>query len=167
MIDLKEIKNKITAKNNLYCLFIILIIFFLDRYTKLFVLNNFTEDKYYFNDYVNLDLVWNIGIGFGFLSTASSLFYNLITILIGIVILTLFFFLIGSKNFEKIIFSIIIGGATGNFYDRLVYKAVPDFIDLHYENFHWFTFNIADIFITLGLIFLIIYGYFKKDNEKI
>ena len=82
MIDLKEIKNKIVTKNNLYCLIVILIIFFLDRYTKMLILNNLSENTYYLNDYINLDLIWNIGIGFGFLSTTSSIIYNLITVLI-------------------------------------------------------------------------------------
>ena len=135
--------------------------FFLDRYSKLFILNNFTEDTYYFNDYINLDLIWNIGIGFGLLSTKSSLFYNLVTILIGIVILVLCYFFIISNKIDKLIFSIIIGGALGNFFDRIVYKAVPDFVDLHYNNFHWFTFNVADIFITIGILVFIIRQLFS------
>ena len=168
MIDLKEIKNKIITKNNLYCLIVISIIFFLDRYTKLFILNNFTEDIYYFNDYINLDLIWNIGIGFGLLSTNSTLIYNSITILILFIIIALFYLILFSKGIDKIIYSIIVGGALGNFYDRIIYKAVPDFIDLHYNNFHWFTFNIADIFITIGLIALIVFGSSNvKNDEKI
>ena len=152
MIDLKEIKNKIVTKNNLYCLGVISIIFFLDRYTKLFIINNFTENKYYLNNYINLDLVWNTGIGFGLLQVESSFVYNLISFLIGIVILILIFVSLYSKKFEKVIFALIAGGAFGNFYDRITYKAVPDFIDIHYGNFHWFTFNVADIFITFGII---------------
>ena len=162
MIDLKEIKNKIVTKNNLYCLIVILIIFFLDRYTKLLILDNFSENTYYLNDYINLDLIWNIGIGFGFLSTDSFLIYNLITLLIGLVILSLFYFLVLSEIIDNLIYSVIIGGALGNFYDRLVYNAVPDFIDLHYKNFHWFTFNVADIFITLGVIIYLFKGFFIK-----
>ncbi len=163
MIDLKEIKNKITTKNNLYCLIVIFIIFFLDRYAKLFILNNFTDNTYYINDYINLDLVWNRGIGFGLLASDSSMIYNFITFLIGAVILALFYIAINSKTLDKLIFSIIIGGAVGNFYDRVVFKAVPDFIDLHYNNFHWFIFNIADIFITLGIIVFIMKGLFEKN----
>ena len=163
MIDLKEIKNKITTKNNLYCLIVIFIIFFLDRYAKLFILNNLTDNTYYINDYINLDLVWNRGIGFGLLASNSSMIYNFITFLIGAVILALLYIVINSKTLDKLIFSIIIGGALGNFYDRLVFKAVPDFIDLHYNNFHWFIFNIADIFITLGIIVFIMKGLFEKN----
>ena len=164
MIDPKEIKNKIITKNNLYSLFLILIIFFFDRYTKLFVLNNFTENTYYLNDYINLDLIWNIGIGFGLMSTESDLIYNSITFLIGIVLLFLIFFLIISDIIDKTIYTIIIGGALGNFYDRLIFRAVPDFIDIHYKNFHWFTFNVADIFISLGIIFFIIRSFFVKNK---
>ena len=163
MIDIKEIKNKIITKNNLYYLIVISIIFFLDRYAKLFILNNFTEDIYYFNDYMNLDLIWNIGIGFGLLSTNSTLVYNSITILIGFVILILLYFFISSTKIDKLIYSVIIGGASGNFYDRIIYNAVPDFIDLHYENFHWFTFNVADIFITVGVVLFVIRSFFLKN----
>ena len=163
MIDLKEIKNKIVTKNNLYCLIVTLIIFFLDRYTKLLILDNFSENTYYLNDYINLDLIWNIGIGFGFLSTDSFLIYNLITLLIGLVILSLFYFLDLSEIIDKLIYSVIIGGALGNFYDRLVYNAVPDFIDIHYKNFHWFTFNVADIFITIGILIFILRSFFVKN----
>ena len=164
MIDPKEIKNKIITKNNLYFFFLFLIIFFLDRYTKLFVLNNFTENTYYLNDYINLDLIWNIGIGFGLMSTESDLIYNSITFLIAIVLLFLIFFLIISDIIDKIIYTIIIGGALGNFYDRLIFRAVPDFIDIHYKNFHWFTFNVADIFISLGIFFFIIRSFFVKNK---
>ena len=163
MIDPKEIKNKIINKNNLYCLFVILIIFFLDRYTKLLVLNNFSENIFFLNDYINLDLVWNTGIGFGLFSSNSNLIYNLTSLLIVIVIILLIYFLIGSDKYEKIIYSIIIGGALGNFYDRILFKAVPDFIDLHYKNFHWFTFNLADIFITCGIIAFLLRGFYIKN----
>ena len=115
-------------------------------------MNNST---YYINDFINVDLTWNIGIGFGLLSTTSMLSYNLITTLIGLIILILIFFLIILEKLEKFSYSVIIGGAVGNFYDRTVYKAVPDFIDIHYNNFHWFIFNAADIFITLGILLLL------------
>ena len=164
MIDLKEIKNKTVTKNNLYCFVVISIIFFLDRYTKLFILNNFTENTYYLNNYINLDLVWNTGIGFGLFSSNSDIIYNLTSLLIIMVIICLIYFLIRSEKYEKIIYSIIVGGALGNFYDRIFFKAVPDFIDLHYKNFHWFTFNLADIFITLGIIAFLFKEIFKANQ---
>ena len=164
MIDLKEIKNKILTKNNLYCLIVISIIFFLDRYTKFFILNNFTENSYHLNDYINLDLVWNTGIGFGLFSSNSDIIYSLTSLLIAVVIMCLIYFLIASEKLEKIIYSIIIGGALGNFYDRMFFKSVPDFIDLHYKNFHWFTFNLADIFITIGIVAFLFKEIFKKNQ---
>ena len=163
MINLKEIKNFFLKKENIYYFVIIIIIFFLDRYSKFIVINNFSERTHYINKYVNLDLIWNIGIGFGFLSTDSSLFYNLVSIAVGIVILFLLYVFAQSEQIDKIIYTIIIGGALGNFFDRLTYKAVPDFIDLHYNNFHWFTFNVADIFITIGILIFIIRSFFIKN----
>ena len=163
MIDLKEIKNKIVTKNNLYCLIVILTIFFLDRYTKLLILENFSENTYYLNDYINLDLIWNIGIGFGFFSTDSKILYNFISLVIALVIIFLLYIFVISEILDKMIFTLILGGALGNFYDRLIYKAVPDFIDIHYNNFHWFTFNVADVFITMGIIIFIIRGFFIKN----
>ena len=168
MIDIKEIKNNILKKENCYLLAIILLIFGLDRYSKIEIINNFSDTSVYLNDFLNFDLIWNTGIGFGLLKSNTALFYNLISTLIGLVVIILFFLALRSKSFDKIIYSIIIGGALGNFYDRVFYNAVPDFIDIHYRNFHWFTFNIADIFITLGIIALIIYDFFKinKNYEK-
>ena len=163
LANLKEIKNYFFKKENIYYFVIITIIFFLDRYSKFIVINNFSERTHYINKYINLDLIWNIGIGFGFLSTGSSLFYNLITFTIGIVIIFLLYVFARSERIDKFIYSIIIGGALGNFFDRLVFKAVPDFIDLHYNNFHWFTFNVADIFITIGILIFIVRSFFIKN----
>ena len=164
MIDLKEIKNKTFKKENFYFLLIISVIFFLDRYSKFEILRNFSDNSFYVNDFLNLYLIWNTGIGFGLLSFDTNLIYNLITTLIGLVIIILIMIGIKSESSEKIIFSIIVGGALGNFYDRIVFNAVPDFIDLHYGNFHWFTFNVADIFITIGVIAFLIKGFFLKKN---
>ena len=161
--NLKESPRNLFIKENLYYLSLIIFIFLSDRFSKLEILKNFSDGSYYINDYMNIDLIWNIGIGFGLLSTNSSFFYNFVTLLIGIILMCLFYFFFTSKKIDKIIYSIIIGGALGNFYDRLVYKAVPDFVDLHYENFHWFTFNVADIFITLGILIFIIRSFFVKD----
>ena len=150
-------------KNNFYSFFIILLIFFLDRFSKVKIIAEFNDKTYFINNYINLDLIWNIGIGFGLLSTSSNIFYNLISIIIGIVILFLIYTLAKSEQIDKFIYSIIIGGALGNFYDRLVFRAVPDFIDIHFESFHWFTFNLADIFITIGVFLFIIRGFLNNS----
>ena len=163
LANLKEIKNYFLKKENIYYFVLVIIIFLLDRYSKFIVINNFSERTHYINKYVNLDLIWNIGIGFGFLSTDSSIFYNLITVTIGTVIIFLLYVFAQSNKIDKFVYIIIIGGALGNFYDRLAYKAVPDFIDLHYNNFHWFTFNVADIFITIGISIFIIRSIFIKN----
>ena len=159
MISLREINNKIITKENFYFLIIVLLIFGLDRYTKIEIINNFNETSFYINDFINFDLVWNTGIGFGLFQSSSSLLYNSISLLIAFVILFLIYLLIISDKLDKISLSLIIGGAIGNFYDRMIFKAVPDFIDLHYKNFHWFTFNVADILITLGIIIFLIKGF--------
>tara|TARA_B100000161_G_scaffold111791_1_gene79135 strand:+ start:195 stop:689 length:495 start_codon:yes stop_codon:yes gene_type:complete len=164
LITLKEIKNEISKKENFYFLIIILFIFSIDRYSKIKIMNNFGDTSFYINDFLNFDLLWNIGIGFGLLSSNSSIFYNLISTIIAFVIIFLIIIGIKSDKFDKIAFSVIIGGALGNFYDRIYFKAVPDFIDLHYKDFHWFTFNIADIFITIGVLCLITKGFFVKDK---
>ena len=158
MISLKEIKNSIFSKENFYFLIIILLTFSIDRYSKIKIINNFSDTRFFLNDFLNFDLLWNTGIGFGLLSLESSIYYNFLSILIGLVIVLLIFVGIKSNKFEKFFFSMIIGGALGNFYDRIYFNAVPDFIDLHYKNFHWFTFNLADIFITIGIIFYIFNG---------
>ena len=163
LIRSKEFKSNLLKKENIYLVTVITVIFFIDRFSKIVVINNYTNSVHSVNDFINFDLIWNIGIGFGFFSTDSSIFYNLISIIIGLIIIALFLILLTANRFEKYIYSIIIGGALGNFYDRLVYNAVPDFIDLHYANFHWFTFNIADIFISVGVIFLILSGFKIKS----
>ena len=166
MINLKEIKNKIFTRNNIYSLFIISVIFFLDRYTKIFILNNFSDNLFYLNDFINFDLVWNTGIGFGLFSSTSNLIYHSITGLIGTIVIFIIYLINKSTFIDKIFFSMILGGALGNFYDRIVYSAVPDFIDIHYERFHWFTFNIADIFITFGVLLLIAKELFLKNGKN-
>ena len=159
----KENKNKIFKKENFYYLIIIIIIFTLDRISKIQIINNFNDTPYYLNDFINLNLIWNIGIGFGFFSTDLSYLYNLITLVISVIIIILLHIFLNSNILDKLIYAIIIGGALGNLCDRLVYKAVPDFIDLHYNNFHWFTFNIADIFISIFIIIFIIRNFFLKN----
>ena len=162
-------KKKILKKENIYFLFFIFIIFFLDRYSKNLILNLLENEKYFFiNNYLNLNLVFNTGIGFGLFSLNTGVYYNMLSMLIFLIILMLIYLMFQSKTSEKIFFSFIIGGAIGNLYDRIIYKAVPDFIDFHFKDFHWFTFNIADIFISLGIIFMILNEvlYKKQKNEN-
>jgi signal peptidase II len=158
----KEKKNSFLKKENIFIFLIILFCVFLDRYTKNEVIINFSENVFFINNFINIDLIWNTGIGFGFLSTESSLIYNLVSALVGAVIVILCYFTIISEVTDKLIYAIIIGGAIGNFYDRLIFNAVPDFIDLHYDRYHWFTFNVADIFITLGIIIFLTNEFLKN-----
>ncbi len=163
---LKQIHKDILQKENLLSLVIVIAIFIFDRITKIKIINHqLNNSQIFINDFINFNLVWNTGIGFGLLSSQTNLIYNLISAVIFIIILFIIFIIIQSKLLDKIFFSLVLGGAVGNFYDRLSYFAVPDFIDLHYQNFHWFTFNIADIFITVGIITIICKELFFK-NEK-
>ncbi len=144
-------------KNNLIGILIIFSVFFFDRFSKIKAINLLTDQNNFFvNDFINLSLVWNTGIGFGLLSLETGITYNLISALIGLIIFFLIYLLFISKLADKILFALVVGGAFGNLYDRIVFFAVPDFIDVHYQNFHWFTFNIADIFISLGIIMLVL-----------
>ena len=151
---------------------IVFIIFFLDRFSKLYILNLADTEKYidiYVNSYLNFHLVWNTGIGFGLFSSGSNFYYNLITILIVLINIFILIIIIKSKNFKFLFLLMVLGGSFGNLFDRIYYRAVPDFIDIHYESFHWFVFNVADIFITLGIICLIIVEFIfnkKKENNE-
>ncbi len=164
IMELDELKKRFIEKKNIIPFAIIFLIFICDRIFKIVIIDNFSDNSYFINEIVNFNLIWNTGVGFGLLSSESSFFYNSITILIFLIVLVLFYALIVSKNSEKKIYAIIIGGAIGNLYDRFYYNAVPDFIDLHYNSYHWFTFNIADIFITLGIILFVINDFFIKTN---
>ena len=157
---------KRSYKTEFISLIVITLIFFFDRISKIKIINaQLQNNTVYINDFINLDLVWNTGIGFGILSTNTALFYNFITFLIFSVIIFLLYLILKSKFIDKILYSIVVGGALGNFYDRLVYFAVPDFIDFHFQSFHWFTFNIADIFITIGILLLIFVELFKNEKD--
>ncbi len=144
-------------------------IFTIDRLSKIYILKYFelNSSEIYLTSFLNLILVWNKGIGFGLLSFEGNVFYNSITFFIFIVILILF--VVGVKYDQKngYFYMIIIGGALGNLFDRIYYYSVPDFIDFHLGDFHWFVFNVADIFITIGIICLIIVEmiFNKKNNE--
>ena len=146
---------------------IILIVFFLDRATKIYLINlqtSGTDIDIYINSFLNFYLVWNTGIGFGLASMETSIYYHILTAVIMVVNLVLIFFLIKSKSIYAYLFALIIGGSLGNLFDRIYYYAVPDFIDLHIGNYHWFIFNVADIFITLGISGLIIVELLKKEK---
>ena len=164
--------NKINLKNFYLNLVILLIVFVLDRTTKLYILNLAeveTEVDVYITPYLNLFLIWNKGIAFGLFSIDGSIIYSSITILIGLIIITIFFMMLKNNSVQRYFFALIVGGALGNFYDRIVYTAVPDFIDLHFYGFHWFVFNVADVFITIGVFCLILVELFFNNqniNEK-
>ena len=161
-----SVKNLKFNKKYLICFLTIILIFSVDRISKLKIINHqVNNNTIYINDYINFDLVWNTGIAFGFLSSNSSFIYNLTTIIIAFVIIFLVYLITKSSFSDKILFSSVAGGALGNFYARYVYSVVPDFVDIHYESFHWFTFNMADIFITIGIVILIGKDLYFK-NEK-
>ena len=161
----ENIKINLLTKKNLFNFLVITIIFLLDRFSKIEIINSQAkENTIFINEFINFELLWNTGIGFGILSLNDSFFYHVITLIIFVVILLLVFFIIRSNNFDNFFYSLILGGALGNFYDRCVYYAVPDFIDLHIKEYHWFTFNIADIFISLGIILIILNEITMKKN---
>jgi signal peptidase II len=154
-----------TNKKKIYLFIFVLVLFAIDRISKILILKNFlnnSSSEIYINSFLNFSLVWNSGIGFGILQLEANIFYLLISIIITAINLILIYWMFTSSNYiESIFISIILGGALGNLFDRYYYSSVPDFIDLHYESFHWFTFNIADIFITIGIIGLITIDLFK------
>jgi len=167
------VKEKIVQLNKKFFLsfFIILFCFALDRVTKFNVINLYTNTNFkdqYINSYTNLTLIWNKGIAFG-LFESETLFYSFISFFIFLIIIFIMYLILKSKILSEVFFlSVVAGGALGNFFDRLYYNAVPDFIDLHYKNFHWFTFNVADICISIGIVMLLLFDILKikfKNNE--
>ena len=146
---------------------IILVTFSIDRISKNYIINlqemGSTVD-FYILPFLNFYLVWNTGIGFGLVSLEANLYYHILTTLIIIVIFVLFYLLLKAKDISMYLISLTIGGSLGNLFDRLYYYAVPDFIDLHIGAYHWFIFNIADIFITVGITGLIIIEFLKKEK---
>jgi len=150
---------------------IILSIFFFDRITKLYLLNlqaKGIDIDFYIFPFLNFYLIWNTGIGFGLGAMEANIYYHILTAIILLVNIALIIFLLKSKGVFVYLIAIVIGGSIGNLFDRMYYHAVPDFIDVHFHNYHWFIFNVADIFITLGIIGLMLVEIFKKDtnNEK-
>lgn len=148
---------------------LIFIIFSFDRISKIYVI--YLDKKLFGSDifsskFLNINLIWNEGIAFGLFSFNEKIFYNILTILILIIIFIIFIMAIKSDGLKKYIFLMILGGALGNVFDRLYYKAVPDFIDFHIGNFHWFIFNVADIFITIGIFFMVVIELFNKNHTE-
>ena len=151
-------------------LLLILSIFLFDRFSKLYVIKLYerTLDTEIFNSsFLNITLIWNSGIAFGFLPFQDELMYNAVTILVSLIILIIIGLLFNAKKLQFFSYLMIIGGAFGNLFDRVIYKSVPDFIEFHYSGFHWFVFNVADIFISIGVICLIFDEVFlqKQRNE--
>ena len=159
-------------KNNfnkiLFNLIVVIFIFAFDRLSKLYILNLLEREQVvnvYINQFMNLNLIWNTGIGFGLLSSDSNFYYNLVTFLIIIINVIILIMIFKSDNYKLFLLLMILGGSLGNLFDRIWYNAVPDFIDLHYNNFHWFIFNVADMFITIGILCLIFAELFLNNKK--
>ena len=160
------IKN--LSKNFFINLSFILLIFLFDRISKIYVIyldNKLFGSEIFSSNFLNIYLIWNEGIAFGLFSFNEKIFYNILTIIILIIILIIFIMIFKSHGFKKYSLLMILGGALGNVFDRLYYKAVPDFLDFHIGNFHWFIFNVADIFITIGILFMVIIELFNKNQK--
>ena len=158
------------SKTSFINLTIIFSIFLLDRLSKLYIIyldkiNNGSE--IYQSKFLNIYLIWNEGIAFGLFSLDDNYLYNILTLIILIVIIIILYLVVKNKGFKKYSLIFILGGAIGNFFDRIFYKAVPDFIDFHIGNFHWFIFNVSDIFITVGVICMITFELIGKNDKKI
>ena len=160
---------KSSLQRILFYLFTVILIFFLDRVSKIYILNlaelNNSVDIY-LSSFLNLYLIWNKGIAFGLLSFEENLIYNLITLLISIINVVIVFLIIKTEDIRAYFLILILGGSLGNLFDRVYYASVPDFIDFHIGNFHWFIFNVADIFITLGITCLILAEIFLNKKVK-
>ena len=160
---------KFLNKNFYINLSLIFLIFISDRLSKFYIINESAKNLGNFileTNYLNIRLIWNEGIAFGLLSFNSRFFYNSLSILILVIILIILHMITQSNGLKKYSLILIFSGALGNFYDRIFYQAVPDFIDFHINNFHWFIFNLADIYITLGVLFMIVLEIFDKNNYE-
>ncbi|MDC6483341.1 signal peptidase II [Candidatus Pelagibacter sp.] len=162
--------NLINLSKNFYISLIIIIsIFALDRISKLYVI--YESKKMYMTElyeskYLNITLIWNEGIAFGLFSFDQNNLYNLLTLIIALITIVILIMIINSQGFKKYALLMILGGALGNLFDRIIYKAVPDFIDFHIAEFHWFIFNVADIFITTGVIFMVLFEINSNNNQN-
>ena len=160
---------KFLSKNFYISFLIVVLIYFLDRLSKIYVIqldkNNLGSDIFN-STYLNIVLIWNKGIAFGLLSFNESYLYNIISLIIAIIIIVLVIMSLKSQGFKRYSLLMIVGGALGNLHDRIFFNAVPDFIDFHVGNFHWFIFNVSDIFITLGVISMIVLELADSKTEK-
>ena len=160
--------NKNSLKNFFLNFIILITIFLIDRISKLYILKLAEVENsvnVYITSYLNLYLIWNKGIAFGLLAANESIIYNTITLVISLIIVVILFMMWRGDKIQRYFLALVAGGALGNLYDRIIYTAVPDFIDLHFQGFHWFVFNVADIFITVGIFCLILVELF--NNSKI
>ena len=156
-------------KNFVVNFLLVLLIFLSDRLSKLYVIsldNKLNSSEIFSSKFLNIDLIWNQGIAFGLFSFDEIKLYNILTVIIFMIICIIAFMIIKSKGLKKYSLLMVFGGALGNFFDRLIYNAVPDFIDFHIGNFHWFIFNVSDIFITIGIIFMIISELIQKPKNN-
>ena len=161
------IKN--LRKNFFINSFLVFLIFLLDRLSKIYVIdlnNKFLGSEIFSSKFLNITLIWNEGIAFGFFSFDEKYYYNILTLIISLIIIGILIFTLKSNGIQKYALLMILGGALGNLFDRIFYKAVPDFFDFHIGDFHWFIFNVADIFITIGVIFMILIELISTNKEK-
>ncbi|WP_435148639.1 signal peptidase II [Candidatus Pelagibacter bacterium nBUS_32] len=157
------------SKNFYINIFLIILIFTLDRVSKIFVIylsDNNLVAEIFSSRFLNISLIWNEGIAFGFFSFNQEYLYNLLTLIILLVVCIVSVMIIKNDGYKKFALLMIFGGAIGNLYDRIFYKAVPDFLDFHIGEFHWFVFNVADIFITLGIIFMILLELIDNNEDR-
>ena len=157
------------GKNFYINLSLVILIFLIDRISKIYVIfldNKFLGSEIFSSKYLNINLIWNEGIAFGLLNFEKNYLYNILTIFILTVIILILFMIIKTEGLKKFSLLLILGGALGNIFDRIFYKAVPDFIDFHIGNFHWFIFNIADIFISVGVIFMILFELIGINEKR-
>ena len=159
---------KIFNKNFYFSFSVVALIYFLDRLTKIFVIQldkNSLGSDIFSSAYLNIVLIWNKGIAFGLFSFNESHLYNILTLIITIIVVIIVIMSLKSQGIKRYSLLMIVGGAIGNLYDRIYYKAVPDFIDFHIGELHWFIFNIADIFISVGVIFMIFFELISDNNK--
>ena len=159
---------KFLNKNFYIGFFVVILIYFLDRLSKIYVIqldkNNFGSDIFN-SSYLNIVLIWNKGIAFGLFSFNEMYLYNILTLIILIIIIMLIVMSVKNHRFKRYSLLMVVGGALGNLHDRIFYNAVPDFIDFHVGEFHWFIFNVADIFITLGVVFMILLEIYENKKK--